>query len=110
MRERSAEGALRKQKGRLQRRPFFFPNLYPDRSGCRCSLLRASNEQSFIVRVLRAKGPPALLRSLRAHLPTCQILHLLLRQRIDLHSHAGEFEARDIFVTVTSEEVAEARS
>jgi hypothetical protein len=108
MRERSAEWALRKQKGRLQRRPFFFPNLYPDRSGCRCSLLRASNEHSFIVRALRAGGPPSL-RFLRAHLPRRQIFHLLLRQRIDLHSHAGEFETGDFFVTVTSGEVAEAR-
>ena len=30
--------------------------------------------------------------------PTMPILHLLLRQRIDLHPHAGEFEARDFLV------------
>jgi hypothetical protein len=33
-----------------------------------------------------------------AHLPGCQILHLLFRQRINLHSHAGEFETGDFFV------------
>ena len=32
------------------------------------------------------------------HFPGCEILHLLLRQRINLHPHAGEFEPGDFFV------------
>ena len=35
---------------------------------------------------------------LGSHLPGCQILHLLLRQRIDLHPHSGEFEPGDFLV------------
>jgi hypothetical protein len=50
-----------------------------------------------------------LLRSLHTHLPTGQILLLLLHQRIDLHPHADEFEAGDVLVTFTTEKFAEPR-
>ena len=49
---------------------------------------------------MRVPGARGLLSRphLCPHFPRCQILHLLLRQRIDLHPHAGEFEARDFLV------------
>ena len=35
---------------------------------------------------------------LSLHFPAGEVFDLLLRQRIDLHPHAGEFEVRDFLV------------
>jgi hypothetical protein len=88
------------------------------RCGAGCSHVRASTEHrplsTNLIGLACSGGEhrehPHRTSLLYSHFPGCEILHLFFRQRIDLHSHAGEFEARDIFVTVTSEEVAEARS